>query len=268
MCVRSLSREDLLEEGMAAHSSILTWRIPWTEEPGGLQSMGSQRVNDWSDWAGTHICIARTFSPGESHCESHCMSFNQQSSGWSDWGPATVWYLECRSGLVQSIRGRTCPSSVLSQSTSWLPLSSAPTSWSSSTIFSGTPVKCPLVTEELKDFSSTVSWQFTTSRECCYMWASRRHFVVNIRRQCVRACWLLQSCPTVCEPVDCSPPGSSVHGILQARLLEWIAMPSSKGSSWPRDQTHISYVSCIGRQALHQEGHLGSPRRDSDIPLK
>ena len=42
--VRSLGREDPLEEGMATHSSILAWRIPWTEEPGGLQSMGSQRV--------------------------------------------------------------------------------------------------------------------------------------------------------------------------------------------------------------------------------
>ena len=43
-CVRSLGQEDPLEKGMATHSSILAWRIPWTEEPGGLQSMGSQRV--------------------------------------------------------------------------------------------------------------------------------------------------------------------------------------------------------------------------------
>ena len=44
--------EDSLEEGMAAHSSIVAWRIPWTEEPGGLQSIGSQRVrHDWSDLA-------------------------------------------------------------------------------------------------------------------------------------------------------------------------------------------------------------------------
>ena len=42
--VQSLGGEDLLEEGMATHSSILAWRIPWTEEPGGLQSMESQRV--------------------------------------------------------------------------------------------------------------------------------------------------------------------------------------------------------------------------------
>ena len=42
--VQSLSQEDLLEKGMATHSSILAWRIPWTEEPGGLQSIGLQRV--------------------------------------------------------------------------------------------------------------------------------------------------------------------------------------------------------------------------------
>ena len=55
---------------------------------------------------------------------------------------------------------------------------------------------------------------------------------------------LLQSCPTLCDPVDCSPPGSSVHGILQARILECIAMPSSRGSSQSRDATVVSYISC------------------------
>ena len=52
--------------------------------------------------------------------------------------------------------------------------------------------------------------------------------------------------------MDCSLPGSSVHLILQARILEWVAMPSSRGSSWPRDRTHVvSYVSCNGRQVLY-----------------
>ena len=52
---RSLSWEDLLDKGMATHSSILAWRTPWTEEPGGLQSMGLHRVgHDWSDPAGMH----------------------------------------------------------------------------------------------------------------------------------------------------------------------------------------------------------------------
>ena len=58
----------------------------------------------------------------------------------------------------------------------------------------------------------------------------------------------LQSCLTLCDPMDCIPPGSSVHEILQARTLEWVVMPSSRGSSQPRDQTCVSDVSCTGRQ--------------------
>ena len=51
-----------------------------------------------------------------------------------------------------------------------------------------------------------------------------------------------QSFPTLCDPTDCSPPVSSVHGILQARTLEWITIPFSRGSSWPRDQTQVSCI--------------------------
>ena len=50
-----------------------------------------------------------------------------------------------------------------------------------------------------------------------------------------------QLCPTLCNPLDCSPPGSSVHEILQARILEWGAIPFSTGSSQPRDQTWVSH---------------------------
>ena len=56
----------------------------------------------------------------------------------------------------------------------------------------------------------------------------------------------LQTCPTLFDPVDRSPPGSAVHGILQARTLEWVAMPSSRGSSQSRDWTRLTYVSYIG----------------------
>ena len=62
-----------------------------------------------------------------------------------------------------------------------------------------------------------------------------------------------------CDPMDCSLPGNSVHGILQARILEWVAMPFSKGSSRPRDRTHFSCVSCISRWVLLPLSHLGSP---------
>ena len=50
----------------------------------------------------------------------------------------------------------------------------------------------------------------------------------------------LQSCLTLCDPMDCDPPGSSVYGIVQARILEWVAMASSRGSSPPRDGTCVS----------------------------
>ena len=63
---------------------------------------------------------------------------------------------------------------------------------------------------------------------------------------------------TLCDRIDLSPPGSSAHGILQARTLEWAAMPSSSISSWPRDWTHVSHVSCIGRWVLYRQCHLGS----------
>ena len=56
---------------------------------------------------------------------------------------------------------------------------------------------------------------------------------------------LLHFCSTLCKPVDCSPPGSSVHGVFQARIPEWVAMPHSRGSSWPRDLTCIFWGSCI-----------------------
>ena len=51
-----------------------------------------------------------------------------------------------------------------------------------------------------------------------------------------------QSCPTFCDPMGYSPPGSSLHGILQARVLEWTAISFSRGSSWPRDQTRVSRI--------------------------
>ena len=51
-----------------------------------------------------------------------------------------------------------------------------------------------------------------------------------------------QSCPTLCNPVDCSLPGFSIHGILQARILEWVAISFSKESSRPREQTQVSRI--------------------------
>ena len=68
--------------------------------------------------------------------------------------------------------------------------------------------------------------------------------IIGFQRVCACA-KSLQSWPTLCDPMDCSPAGSSVHGILQARILEWIAMSHSRVSSQPRDQSCISYMSCV-----------------------
>ena len=69
---------------------------------------------------------------------------------------------------------------------------------------------------------------------------------ISYRCACMHA-RLLQLCPTLCNPKDCSPPGPSVLGILQARILECFAVPASRESSCPRDWTHVSYVSVAGR---------------------
>ena len=72
-------------------------------------------------------------------------------------------------------------------------------------------------------------------------------------------CWVTSVVLTLWDPMDCSLPGSSLPGILQTRILEWVAMPSSTGSSRPRDWTRFPYISCTGRRVLYHEVHLGSP---------
>ena len=63
---------------------------------------------------------------------------------------------------------------------------------------------------------------------------------------------------TLCHTMVCSPLGFSVPGIFKARILEWVAIPFSRRSSPPRDQTHVSSISCIGRWILYHQRHLGS----------
>ena len=78
--------------------------------------------------------------------------------------------------------------------------------------------------------------------------------------------WALitQACPTLCDPLDCNPPGSSVHGILQARILKWVAFPFSRGSSQPR---YWIWVSCVtGRFFYHWDTReLGALSRDLQL---
>ena len=76
-------------------------------------------------------------------------------------------------------------------------------------------------------------------------------FLVEELRFYTTCAKLFQSCPTLCDPLDCSPPCSSVPGILQAKIQDWVAILFIRGSSQPRAQTHVSFVSCIGRRVLY-----------------
>ena len=80
-------------------------------------------------------------------------------------------------------------------------------------------------------------------------------------------CSVAQSCLTLCDPVDCGPPGASVHGILQVKILEWVAIFSSRGASSPRESILVSCVSCIGRQTLCHWCPLGHRKNISFIGI-
>ena len=102
---------------------------------------------------------------------------------------------------------------------------------------SGIPV-LPISTCELLHIFQSLNQNVTSSMtpslipqirmNLCFLWGS-------LSIICAVLCLVTQSCPTLYNPMDGSPPGSSVHGILQARILEWVAIPSSRGSSPPRD---------------------------------
>ena len=87
---------------------------------------------------------------------------------------------------------------------------------------------------------------FVTPADTCH-WAAAASGTANQwQRLCV--CSVVLSCPTLCDPMDCTLPGSSVHGIFQTRILEWVAISFSRGSSWPKV---ISSISCVGRWILY-----------------
>ena len=76
------------------------------------------------------------------------------------------------------------------------------------------------------------------------------HCVCVFVHACACACMHAHLCLTLCNPVDCSPPNSSVHGTLQARILKWVAIFYLRRSSWTKDRTCVSCLSCIGRRVL------------------
>ena len=100
----------------------------------------------------------------------------------------------------------------------------------------------PMFTDSLCSILPSLCWEISLKHK------SDQNVCVCV---CVCVCTRAQLCLTLCEPMDYSPLGSSVHGILQGRLLEWVAIPSSRGSSQPRDQTRVSCVSWTVRWILY-----------------
>ena len=86
-------------------------------------------------------------------------------------------------------------------------------------------------------------WEYQTTRPASweiYMQVRKQQWELDMEQQFSS---VAQSCPILWDPINCSPPGSSIHGIFQARILEWVASSSSKGSSWSRDWVCASNVS-------------------------
>ena len=160
--VPSLGWEDPLEEGTATHSSILAWRIPWTHEPGGLRSTGSQRVGQ------TEVTWLAVSS--ESHTGTCPLPTRRDLST-----AGCCCCCEVTSVVSDSVRPHRQQATRL------------PRPWDSPG--KNTGVGCHFLLQ-------------------CVTVESERE--------------VAQSCPTLSDPVDCSPAGPSVHGIFQARVLEWL----------------------------------------------
>ena len=85
----------------------------------------------------------------------------------------------------------------------------------------------------------------------------------------VTMCVCAQTCLSLCDPMDCSPQGSSVHGIFQERIAEWIIISYSRESSWPRNWTCVLCISCMGSQILcHWEAHSHRQKKKKERNLK
>ena len=82
-----------------------------------------------------------------------------------------------------------------------------------------------------------------------HMWYT--YITIDIVSHISCLCSVVKSCPTLCNSMDCSLPACSVHGIFQARILKWVAISLSRGSSQPKDRIWVSWVSCIGRQIIY-----------------
>ena len=204
MWVWSLGQEDLLEEGMATHSSMLAWRIPWTEEPGGLWSIGPQRVrHDWSIWA--YASKSTMSQVGWNISHSKPIGFARTSpfpalssatiSHQRSWRTCCEWLLTSKCVLYFLTR----PSLLL-------------VVLCLSCFFHHCPWKSiPFFRVHLIDFGQPGHSSDYSQPEIIPSFP-KIHIEIYVHA-CMPACPIAKLCPTLCDPMDCSPQGSSIHRI-------------------------------------------------------
>ena len=212
---------------MATYSRILAWRIPRTEKPRGLQVTGSQRVGH--DW-GTNA----TRSPA---ADSLCLDMAPGSRGWKVPAEKNAIFSIL---YIQKANLRICPVSdpEIHKDTEyhWVETythtcvcTHTHTHTHSSSTF--------LQTSDLGHWQAGIVNTYVLCVQC------KRNLNLKHKIDLKRVC--AQSCPALCDPMDCSPQGSSVCGNFQARILERVAVSFSSGSSALRDWTRVSCVTCM-----------------------
>ena len=118
--------------------------------------------------------------------------------------------------------------------------------------------RCQKPQEKVIWFLQQVQGNEKSKAEC----TDRKRWEVCV---CVRACTCAQSCLTLCNPMDCSPPGSCVHGTFQARILEWVGRFLLQGIFPPRDQTHVS---CVFDMTANRQPYMQFNTRKPNNPIK
>ena len=153
--------------------------------------------------------------------------------------------------------GRTC---IWPGPRAWVPLGEAELVCEPQTRDTGWGLVIRLTRISVKNFWLKIfvlACLLVTQQDSVLQFLSLSHFqaIKTIMFSCAQS----QSCLTLCYPMGCSLPGSSVHGIFQTRILGWVAIPFSKVSSQPQDQTWVSCVSCIDKWILFTTEPAGKP---------
>ena len=206
--VRSLGWEDPLEKGTATHSSILAWRIPWTV------CIVHGVSKSWTQLSDFHF--SRGWDPIQLLEVGHSSSITEAIPGSFRWGArdTETWRQEKRHRCPRAQKRYQHSTRFCSFPQPWHQIAWNPLTYKETQFY-------------LPSCQDQSGWKATSPDG--------------------HGCSVTKSCPALWDTMDCSLPGSSVHGIFQARILEWIAISSCRWSSWPRYRTHIS---CIGRWIL------------------